>query len=143
MPTAGRNLLHGTSTLCSTTSRYNVDDDKIDDKIAIFLHNYLKGRSNFLPSDQLLEKIVASSGKNSAISLGYGIEVTRDFALTAIESYKGVLCTIKISPDEYSAYARGKDINLRKYPIYDLMNILVVQRFLAKAKEKFAPKKIR
>ena len=139
MPTvgnnAGRRLLHSTSTLCSTTSRYNIDDDKIDGKTAHILYDYLRGASNFLPSNQLIEKIIAASNGNSVMSLGYGLELKRNFVLTATESYMGVWCTIRISPDGYSASTRGKNIDLRKYPIFELQRVLVVQIYLKRLQE--------
>ena len=147
MPSAGkkigRKLLASASSLCSTTSRYNNNDTNIDDKIVHILSDYLKGGYPYLPSEELMERVFDSSCGNHVISLGYGLELTKNFVLTATEFYRNVWCTIIISPDGYSAHTRGGNIDLRKYPIYDLMNILVVQRFLAKTKEKFTSKKIR
>ena len=117
---------------------YMYDRFVIDNKMAHILYNYLMCNSDFLPSFKLVETAISTSTVEDMISLGYGIDVSRDMIVT----YKSITETGStrsdvISPDGYEAFVGKKDkiIDFNRYPMFREDRIATVQNYLRRLRE--------
>ncbi len=117
---------------------YMYDKHIVDSKMAYILYLYLNDKFDSLPNFKLVEDAINISTSETTISLGYGIDISKDMTLT-YKSFlaNGSIRTDIITPDSYIAFSgkRSRLINVDKWPIFDINRVRVVQNYLRRLKE--------
>ena len=111
-----------------------------------YFYEFLLGKSNKLPTHEFLSKITALAQYDlETISIGYGMIISKNLTLTIDTLLEDERRTDRITADSYSAYkydsssTRAIDIDVEKYPLFNISRIKAVQNYLTEYKKFIMP----
>ena len=124
------------------------DDINKDYKLALYFYNFLQGKSDKLPTDEFISKVISmNKGKYGLISLACGLTVNvtlndylEQIILENVEPInQGITRIDKIASDLYEAYILNsfnkiEEIDVNEFPLFDKNRINYLQKYLKQYK---------
>ena len=128
---------------------YGESLENVDWQLAYHIYNFLTGKTNKLPLyDFVDEKIENKEETTNSISIGYGLTIDKDLKITNFSMITPKKERIDVITDKsYYAYTPNsfniKEIDIEKFPIYDIKRIKYLQEYIGKYHEYQAQQGIR